>query len=32
VKGLARQSGDERFGLDSYRRLLQMFGGTVLGI
>ncbi len=32
VKGLAKQSGDERFALDSYRRLLQMFGGTVLGI
>jgi pyruvate,orthophosphate dikinase len=32
VKGLARQSGDERFALDSYRRLLQMFGGTVLGV
>jgi pyruvate,orthophosphate dikinase len=32
VVGLARQSGDERFAADSYRRLLQMFGGTVLGI
>ncbi len=32
VAGLARQSGDERFAMDSYRRLLQMFGGTVLGI
>ncbi|MFC6286646.1 pyruvate, phosphate dikinase [Nocardioides sp. GCM10027113] len=33
VHGLARQSGgDERFAQDSYRRLLQMFGGTVLGI
>jgi pyruvate,orthophosphate dikinase len=32
VHGLARQSGDERFALDSYRRLLQMFGSTVLGI
>jgi len=32
VQGLARQSGDERFALDSYRRLLQMFGGTVLGV
>jgi pyruvate,orthophosphate dikinase len=32
LKGLARQSDDERFALDSYRRLLQMFGGTVLGI
>ncbi|WP_221634634.1 pyruvate, phosphate dikinase [Nocardioides luti] len=32
VAGLAAQSEDERFALDSYRRLLQMFGATVLGI
>lgn len=32
VMGLARQSEDERFAMDSYRRLLQMFGGTVLDI
>ena len=32
VRGLAEQSNDERFALDSYRRLLQMFGATVLGI
>src|SRR3954451_25059819 len=32
VKGLAEQTGDERFAWDSYRRLLQMFGRTVLGI
>jgi pyruvate, orthophosphate dikinase len=32
VSGLARQSDDERFAQDSYRRLLQMFGATVLGI
>jgi pyruvate,orthophosphate dikinase len=32
VRGLAEQSRDERFALDSYRRLLQMFGSTVLGI
>lgn len=32
VKGLAEASGDERFAWDSYRRLLQMFGKTVLGI
>ena len=32
VRGLASQSDDERFALDSYRRLLQMFGATVLGI
>ncbi|GAB6984329.1 pyruvate, phosphate dikinase [Nocardioides pyridinolyticus] len=32
VVGLARQSDDERFAQDSYRRLLQMFGTTVLDI
>jgi pyruvate,orthophosphate dikinase len=32
VEGLARSSGNERFAYDSYRRLLQMFGSTVLGI
>ncbi|GAA1161285.1 pyruvate, phosphate dikinase [Nocardioides aquiterrae] len=32
VVGLAEQSGDDRFAADSYRRLLQMFGTTVLGI
>lgn len=32
VKGLAEMSGDERFAWDSYRRLLQMFGATVLDI
>src|SRR6478609_8703629 len=32
VRGLAAQSDDERFALDSYRRLLQMFGATVLGM
>jgi len=32
VKGLAAVSGNPRFAHDSYRRLLQMFGGTVLGI
>jgi len=30
VKGLAEESGDERFAWDSYRRLIQMFGKTVL--
>ena len=30
VKGLAEESGDERFAWDSYRRLVQMFGKTVL--
>ena len=32
VAGLARQSGDERFAYDSYRRFLQMYGQVVLGI
>nr|WP_167738853.1 pyruvate, phosphate dikinase [Streptomyces ossamyceticus] len=32
VKGLADQAGDERFAWDSYRRLIQMFGRTVLGV
>ncbi|PJE94327.1 pyruvate, phosphate dikinase [Streptomyces carminius] len=32
VAGLAAQAGDERFAWDSYRRLIQMFGRTVLGI
>jgi pyruvate, orthophosphate dikinase len=32
VHGLARASGDERFAWDSYRRLVQMFGKTVLGV
>ncbi len=32
VSGLAKFSGDERFAWDSYRRLMQMFGKTVLGI
>ncbi|PWH06539.1 pyruvate, phosphate dikinase [Brachybacterium endophyticum] len=32
VQGLAAQSGSERFAQDSYRRLLQMYGATVLGI
>ncbi len=32
VYGLAKQSGNERFAWDAYRRLVQMFGKTVLGI
>jgi len=32
VQGLAELSGDERFAWDSYRRLIQMFGRTVLDI
>ncbi|MFG2222136.1 pyruvate, phosphate dikinase [Streptomyces sp. NPDC048644] len=32
VSGLAAQAGDERFAWDSYRRLIQMFGKTVLDV
>ena len=32
VEGLAEASDDERFAWDSYRRLIQMFGKTVLDI
>ncbi|MDR3068734.1 MAG: pyruvate, phosphate dikinase, partial [Cellulomonas sp.] len=32
VQGLARVADDDRFAWDSYRRLIQMFGRTVLGI
>ena len=32
VHGLAEQSGDERFAWDSYRRLIQMFGKTVMNV
>lgn len=32
VAGLAAAAGDERFAWDSYRRLIQMFGKTVLNI
>ena len=32
VHGLAKQSGNERFAWDAYRRLIQMFGKTVLGV
>ncbi|MFI7634174.1 pyruvate, phosphate dikinase [Nonomuraea sp. NPDC049400] len=33
VRGLAKQAGgNDRFAWDSYRRLIQMFGKTVLGI
>jgi pyruvate, orthophosphate dikinase len=32
VVGLARATGNQRFAYDSYRRLLDMFGGVVLGI
>jgi pyruvate,orthophosphate dikinase len=32
VAGLAAQAGNERFAWDSYRRLVQMFGKTVLDV
>ncbi|QIM21374.1 pyruvate, phosphate dikinase [Phycicoccus sp. HDW14] len=32
VDGLAAQIGDPRFAWDSYRRLVQMYGKTVLGL
>ncbi|MCY7372737.1 MAG: pyruvate, phosphate dikinase [Spirochaetaceae bacterium] len=32
VLGLAKKAGSERFAWDSYRRLIQMFGKTVLDI
>jgi pyruvate,orthophosphate dikinase len=32
VQGLAKQAGSERFAWDSYRRLIQMFGKTVMGV
>ena len=32
VEALATETGDERFAWDSYRRLLQMFGRTVMDV
>ncbi|MDI2129530.1 pyruvate, phosphate dikinase [Yinghuangia seranimata] len=32
VAGLAKSTGRERFAWDSYRRLVQMYGSTVLGV
>jgi pyruvate,orthophosphate dikinase len=32
VEGLARSTGNERFALDSYRRLIQMYGEVVEGV
>ena len=32
VRGLAKQSGDERFAWDSYRRFIQMYANVVLGV
>ena len=32
VKGVIKQSGNERFAYDSYRRFIQMYGNVVMGI
>ncbi|HZD73563.1 MAG TPA: pyruvate, phosphate dikinase, partial [Actinomycetota bacterium] len=32
VEGLTKQTSSQRFAWDSYRRLLQMFGKTVMGV
>src|SRR5205823_10609961 len=32
VQGLARLTGNPRFAQDSYRRLINMFGDTVMGV
>src|SRR5262245_22279028 len=32
VEGLIRESGNERFAYDSYRRFVQMYGDVVLGL
>ena len=32
VEGLGKQTSSERFAWDSYRRLLQMYGKTVMGV
>src|SRR5207237_8403222 len=32
VQGLIRESGNERFAYDSYRRFVQMYGDVVLGL
>ena len=32
VEGLAKLTGNERFAYDSYRRLINMFGDTVMGV
>jgi len=32
VEGLTSQTGSERFAWDSYRRLVQMYGRTVMGV
>src|SRR4051812_7364156 len=32
VEGMAKLTGNERFAYDSYRRLINMFGDTVMGV
>jgi len=32
LEGLAKESGNRRFALDAYRRLIQMFGDVVMGV
>ena len=32
TEGLAKESGDERFSWDSYRRFIQMYADVVLGV
>jgi len=32
LKALIKQTGNERFAMDSYRRLIQMFGNVVMGM
>ncbi len=32
LQGLIKQSGNERFGYDSYRRFIQLFGKVALGV
>ncbi len=32
VEGMARLTNNERFAYDSYRRLINMFGDTVMGV
>jgi hypothetical protein len=32
VRGMAELTGNERFAFDSYRRLINMFGDTVMGV
>ncbi len=32
IKGIIKKSGNERFGWDSYRRFIQMYGDVVMGL